>query len=82
MEPDRFELLSNVRDIEIIASGRGVRIRNTLKRRFGGERWRKMKGNARIRDAEGNIYEAEIHWYEAHGVGKVDWKIKKTLPGE
>jgi hypothetical protein len=74
--PKRFELLSAVRDAEVIASGRGVRVRRDLRRRFGGMRWRKMKGNAVVRDAAGNIYEAEIHWYEAHGVGRVDWKIK------
>jgi hypothetical protein len=42
-------------------------------------RWRKMKGIARIRDYNGDIYEAEIHWFEAHGVGKRDWKIKTRI---
>jgi hypothetical protein len=77
LEPERFDLLSDVRSIETIASGRGVRIREHLTKRYGGGNWRKMKGFALVRDPLGNIYEAEVHWYEAHGVGRVDWKIKE-----
>ena len=77
MEPERFDLLSDVRSIETIASGRRVRIRGQLRKKYGGRHWRKAKGIALVRDPLGNIYEAEVHWYEAHGVGRVDWKIKE-----
>jgi hypothetical protein len=76
VRPDSFELLGDLRQIEIIASGRGVHVSNWLKKRYGGNRWRKMKGIALIREDDGEIYEAEVHWFEAHGVGRVNWKIK------
>jgi hypothetical protein len=76
---DDFEILGPVRDIQAIATGRGVRMQRRLRRRHGGLRWRKMKGVALIREYNGDIYEAEIHWFEAHGVGKRGWKIKKRL---
>jgi hypothetical protein len=79
MDPERFELLGSLKNIQTIASGRGVRVRDNLVERFGGRNWRKMKGEALVRDSRGNIYEAEIHWYEAHGVGRVDWKIKQPI---
>jgi hypothetical protein len=75
----RFEILGSIREIEVIASGSGVRVRHRLKRRHGGFAWRKMKGIALVRDNYGGIYEAEIHWYEAHGVGRKDFKIKRPL---
>jgi hypothetical protein len=77
MEPKKFALLGRVKNIETIASGKGVRIREYLIEKHGGRSWRKMKGIALVQDSRGNIYEAEIHWYEAHGVGRVDWKIKQ-----
>jgi hypothetical protein len=72
-----FELLSELRRVEVIASGRGVRDRLRLDRVYGKARWRKMKGFATIRfgDTATVSYE-EIHWYEAHGVGRVEFKIK------
>jgi hypothetical protein len=80
MVPDRFDLLGPIRNIETIAAGRGVRIRSYLTKKYGGRNWRKLKGHALIRDAYGNTYEAEIHWFEAHGVGRADWKIKCRIP--
>jgi hypothetical protein len=77
--PEDFEILSLIRKIEVIASGRGVRARRRLRRKHGGIRWRKMKGIALVREYNGDTYEAEIHWYESHGVGKRDWKIKRRL---
>jgi hypothetical protein len=76
VQPESFELLSDVRQIQMIASGRGVHARKRLKKRYGSIRWRKMKGIALVRESTGEIYEAEVHWFEAHGVGRVDWKIK------
>ena len=77
--PKDFKILSAIRDIEVIAVGRGVRIADYLRDRYGGDRWRKMKGKALIEDDYGYFGNAEIHWYEAHGVGKVRWKIKDHL---
>jgi hypothetical protein len=78
-EPEGFEIISEIRQIQAIATGRGVRTRRRLRRMHGGQRWRKMKGIATVREHTGEIYEAEIHWYEAHGVGRRDWKVKKRL---
>lgn len=76
-EPVGFEIIGPVREKEVIAAGRGVKARKVLRRKYGGRRWRKMKGVATVREHTGEMYEAEIHWYEAHGVGRCGWKIKK-----
>ena len=60
--------------------GRGIRTLKTLRKQHGGRRWRKLKGNARVRLASGSIRLAEMHWYEAHGVGQTGWKIKQFGP--
>jgi uncharacterized protein with ACT and thioredoxin-like domain len=75
----KFEILRNIADIEIIAAGKGVHIRRSLERAYGKGRWRKMKGTATVRLADGEILEAEIHWFEAHGIGRRDFKIKKVI---
>ena len=75
----RFKILSEIRDIETIALGRGVYIRRYLERTYGRGRWRKMKGIATVELADGTICEAEIHWYEAHGIGRKDFKIKRLI---
>lgn len=75
-----FKVLSEITDIETIASGRGVYIRRYLERAYGRGRWRKMKGIATVELADGTICEAEIHWYEAHGIGRKDFKIKRVIP--
>ena len=75
----RFEILSEVRDVETIAAGRGVYIRRHLDRIHGKGRWRKMKGMATVRLADGTLCEAEVHWFEAHGIGRKDFKIKKVI---
>ncbi len=66
-------------NIAIIAMGRGIRERQRLLRIYGGTRWRKMKGDGRIRFASGDEAIAEIHWYEAHGIGRKEYKIKRVL---
>ena len=73
------KLLGDIRDIETIASGRGVYIRRYLDRAHGKGRWRKRKGRATVQLADGTACEAEIHWFEAHGIGRKDFKIKKVL---
>ena len=74
-----FELLGPINDIQLIAIGRGVRERARLRRRYGIGRWRKLKGIARIRLIDGTIHSAEVHWYEAHGIGRKELKIKFPL---
>ena len=78
MKP-RFKILGELRDIETIASGRGVYIRRHLERTYGRGRWRKMKCIAVVELPDGTICEAEIHWYEAHGIGRKDFKIKRVI---
>jgi len=73
------KVIGPIRQTEIIATGRGVRVRHFLRDVYGGRNWRKMKGTARVEIDDGWIGDAEIHWYEAHGVGKVEWKIKRKL---
>jgi hypothetical protein len=74
-----FEILGEVTDLETIASGRGIRDLRRLQRSYGKGRWRKMKGSARIRLRNGDVRVAEIHWYEAHGIGKREFKRKRYL---
>ncbi len=75
----KFRIVSPIRNIEVIAAGRGVRIRQRLQRLYGKGRWRKMKGVALVQLPDGSLCEAEIHWYEAHGIGKYEFKIKRVL---
>jgi hypothetical protein len=72
-----FDVLGEVRNVEIIAAGAAVRVAARLRRRYGGSRWRKLKGIATIRLRDGTIVQnVEIHWYEAHGVGRRELKVK------
>jgi hypothetical protein len=75
----RFVILSEIRNVETIASGAGVRDRRRLNREHGRGRWRKMKGLATVRLSDGTICEAELHWYEAHGIGKKEIKFKRPV---
>jgi hypothetical protein len=75
-----FELIGEIRHIELIAKGSRLRVRRFLRRRYGGGRWRKLKGIATVRLVDGRIREAEIHWYEAHGVGRTGFKIIRLFP--
>ena len=74
-----FEILGQIRSVETIASGRGVYLRRFLDRTYGAGRWRKRKGIATLRLGDGTICEAEVHWFEAHGIGRRGVKIKKVL---
>ena len=74
-----FELESQISDIEPIAVGPGIRDLARLRKQFGPGRWRKLKGVADVKLLNGNIRRAEIHWYEAHGIGKRKMKIKRFL---
>lgn len=75
-----FEVISEIENVEIIAVGSKIRDLEWLRKTHGQGRWRKLKGLARIRFTEtGEECEAELHWYEAHGIGKKEMKIKNTL---
>lgn len=74
-----FELASEITGIETIASGTGVRARARLNRVYGHGRWRKRKGQATIRLRNGRLRKAELHWFEAHGIGKRELKRKRYL---
>jgi hypothetical protein len=74
-----FEILDEIRDIETIARGQGIRELRRLRRVYGPGNWRKLKGIARIRLASGRIRLAELHWYEAHGIGRKEFKRKRYL---
>jgi hypothetical protein len=74
-----IEIIGEITDIEIIAVGRSIRELNRLQKTYGKGRWRKLKGLATVRFPDETIYFAEVHWYEAHGIGKKDIKIKRIL---
>ncbi len=71
-----FELIGEITEVKTIATGTGVRDRARLRRLYGRARWRKVKGVAQVRPPNGRIRLAEIHWYEAHGIGKRELKLK------
>lgn len=75
----RFELLSELRAIKTIATGPQLRDRKRLVREYGRGNWRKLKGNAIIRLENGKVVEAELHWYEAHGIGRKEIKVKRPV---
>jgi len=74
-----FEILSDITSIERIAVGSSIRDLAKLRRKYGKGRWRKLKGIATIRLRNGRIRVAELHWYEAHGIGRRDMKRKRYV---
>ena len=71
-----FEILGEIVHAETIAVGASVRVRAFLNKAYGRGRWRKRKGFARVRLPGGAVRRVELHWYEAHGIGRRDFKIK------
>lgn len=74
-----FKLRSEITDIEVIAVGRAIRDLAQIRKTYGKGRWRKLKGRALVELPEGEVVEAELHWYEAHGIGRQDMKVKRVL---
>ena len=74
-----MDIVSEITGIETIAEGRGIRELSRLRKVYGLGQWKKKKGIAIIRLENGETVRAEIHWYEAHGIGKRELKIKRTL---
>jgi hypothetical protein len=75
----RFEILGEISDIETFATGSGIREIARLRKIYGRGRWRKRKGTARVRLSDGSVHNAELHWYEAAGIGRKEFKIKHLL---
>jgi len=74
-----FEIIGDITDIEPIATGPSIRILPWLRKRYGRGRWRKLKGKAPVRLVDGTVRRAELHWFEAHGIGKRKMRIKRFL---
>jgi hypothetical protein len=74
-----FELIDEITNVEIIAIGKRIHEVKRLEKRYGKGRWRKLKGIAKVRLQNGQIRLAELHWYEAHGIGRKRMKIKMLL---
>jgi hypothetical protein len=74
-----FEIVGEITNIEMIAVGNKIREIAKLREEYGRGRWRKLKGQAAVKLLNGRIRLAEVHWYEAHGIGKQKMKIKFFL---
>jgi hypothetical protein len=72
------EVISPIRDIEVIAQGHGIRELARLKKAYGGKRWRKLKGCTTV-NLRGEPVEAEVHWYECHGIGRKETRMIRVL---
>jgi len=74
-----FKVKGEIREIETIAVGRGIKNLSRLNKMYGRVNWRKLKGICKVALEDGAILVAEIHWYEGHGIGKKELKIKRYL---
>jgi len=74
-----FEIIGEIENVETIAVGGKIRDIMRLRKQYGVGRWRKLKGIGKIRLQDGRICKAELHWYEAHGIGRKKMKIKRLL---
>ncbi len=75
----RFEIVGEISNVETMAQGNGIRELTVLRSQYGLGNWRKKKGIAQLRLHDGSMVMPEVHWYEAHGIGKVKIKIKEWL---
>jgi len=74
-----LKIIGDLLAVEVIAEGKGIRELPRLRERFGQGNWKKKKGIASVMLEDGSSVRAEIHWYEAHGIGKVKMKVKRWL---
>ena len=74
-----FEIIGSILEQETFAQGSGIREISRLRKLYGQGRWRKRKGHATVRFIDGTIMDVELHWYEAAGIGKREYKIKRYL---
>lgn len=77
--PKNFEIISEITDVELIAKGSKVQIRRFLNEIYGRAEWRKLKGKAIVEYKNGEIWLVELHWFEAHGIGRRDEKDKHRI---
>ena len=74
-----FEIIGEIEEIETIAIGGRIRDIMRIQKQYGPGRWRKLKGFANVRLQSGTVRKAELHWYEAHGIGRKKMKIKRFI---
>jgi hypothetical protein len=74
-----FEIIGEIKNAETFAVGGSIRELPRLRKAYGAGRWRKRKGVAQVRLSDGTVCQAEVHWYEAHGIGRKEMKIKRFL---
>jgi hypothetical protein len=74
-----FEILGDISNVETFAIGTSIREIARLRKFYRRGRWRKRKGIARVRLEDGEVRLAEVHWYEAHGIGRKEFKIKRYV---
>ena len=74
-----FEIVGDIGGVETIAAGKAIRELNRLQKRYGRAKWRKVKGVCEIRLRSGLVVNAELHWYEAHGIGRKEFKVKRLM---
>jgi hypothetical protein len=74
-----FDILGEITNIETVVVGKRIRDLPRLEKQYGKGRWRKMKGEGMIRLQNSRVVRAEIHWYEAHGIGRKEFKRKRYL---
>ena len=73
------DVVGKIDQVQVIAVGRQIRELERLKKIYGPGRWRKLKGFATVRLPDGKLHRAEVHWYEAHGIGRVELKVKSLI---
>lgn len=74
-----FDIIGEIEDVEVIAAGNSIKEISRLRKHYGKGHWRKMKGLADVRLPQGNIVRVELHWYESHGIGRKEFKIKRII---
>ena len=74
-----MQVVGDLDNVETIAVGSSIREVERLKKVYGRGRWRKLKATARVELEDGSVHHAEVHWYEAHGIGRKELKIKRLL---
>jgi hypothetical protein len=74
-----FELIGKIENVEVIAIGGKIRDVARLRKMYGRGRWRKVKGVGPVRLSDGSECDAELHWYEAHGIGRREMKVKQLF---
>jgi hypothetical protein len=74
-----FTIVVPITNAETFAQGKGIRELPRLRKAYGAGRWRKRKGVATVKLQDGSMVKAEVHWYEATGIGQREFKIKRFI---